>query len=78
MYVCMYINLIITQTHLKIKQCGAYTYTGVPERMCPTSEKSFLGTLTSNLPTSEVNVYREIKGKGKVRPRTGHEGPEGE
>jgi hypothetical protein len=33
--------------------------------MCPTSEKSFLGTLTSNVPTSEDNVYREIKGIGK-------------
>jgi len=52
----------------------------VPERMCPNSGESFLGTLTSNVPTSEYNVYGEIqgKGKGKLHPKTGHEGPEGE
>jgi hypothetical protein len=44
---------------------------------------NFIFHKTYNLSTCEVNFYRlriELygKGKGKVHPITGHEGPEGE
>jgi len=43
----------------------------------PTTELGAIGTLSLSISLNSL-ILQKGKGKGKVHPRTGHEGPEGE